>query len=247
MPDSRLQDAVARTDKEVVLYQTPGAPAHLSLRWPIQRRETRYPIITIFDWNRDFRPWAVLGVLLIHAGLAHWLMHFGAGASRIASAQDVDPLVLQIVFLPARGPREHGPSVRTTRTVPAHKPRDAMDNRNAPAFNGKAPAQAAVAADHAGTKPLRLELPESPTVVIGSRAPWSRPTRVEYVPTRFDQRWVAQGDALTQAAWRHKSVAIALSLFGGGGYICTEEDKRKRMRGCSPAIDAGLEGGVPSD
>jgi hypothetical protein len=64
---------------------------------------------------------------------------------------------------------------------------------------------------------------------------------VDYVPTRFEERWITQGDAIAQAAWRHKSVAIALSLFGGGGHICTEEDKRRRMRGCSPAIDAGLE------
>ena len=69
---------------------------------------------------------------------------------------------------------------------------------------------------------------------------------MEYVPTRFEERWITQGDAIAQAAWRHKSVAIALSLFGGGGHICTEEDKRKRMRECSPAIDAGLEGADPA-
>jgi hypothetical protein len=38
-----------------------------------------------------------------------------------------------------------------------------------------------------------------------------------------------------------------LSLFGGGVHICTEDDKRRRMRGCSPAIDAGLEAADPAN
>lgn len=156
--DARLapsQDAAACDDKKIVLYQAPGAPVHLTLRWPIQRRAMRYPSITIFGWNRDFRPWAALDVLLIHAGSAYWLMHFGAGTSRNASARDVDPLVLQIVFLPARVPREHGPAVTTRWTATSHRTGDVVNIRKTPVVDGKASAQAGISADRADAKPLR--------------------------------------------------------------------------------------------
>lgn len=232
------RDVAAHIDREVVLYPMPEVPLRLSFRHFCRR--------SIFDWNRDFRPWAALSVLLIHAAVAYWLSNFGAGTARNVARHAIAPWVLQVVFLPARAAREHGHKATTTQPKTMHETSDVAIIRTVSTLDGKVRAPVGTAIDQKGTEPLRLQLPDAPVVVIGARDPLSRPTPVEYVPTRFEGRWITQGDAIAQAAWRHKSVAIALSLFGGGGHICTEDDKRRRMRGCSPAIDAGLEGADPA-
>ncbi len=182
---------------------------------------------------------AITFVIALHAGLGTWLLHYNSAALAISSKED--ELLMQIVFLPPRSipapvpPRTQRPShiPRTTRTL-SHASTLAMPTIH----RGDQPPSA-----DRPLRPLQLALPDALTAVTIERRDPLAHTRppIEYVATRFDGQWASSGDMFEQAASRHIAVAIALSLFGGGKHICTEDDKRRRMRGCSPAIDAGLE------
>ena len=181
---------------------------------------------------------AIAFVIALHVGLGTWLLNYSFAG--VASPSKDDELLMQIVYLPPRSIPPHE-LARTLR--PAHLPRATRTPSHASvrsrfiADRGKNPLPT-----ERSIRRLQLALPDAlRAVTITPHDPLAhaRPS-VEYVGTRFDGQWASSGNAVEQAASRHPALAVSLSLFGGLRHICTEDDKRRRMRGCSPAIDAGL-------
>jgi hypothetical protein len=180
------------------------------------------------------RPWAALSALLIHLGLGYWLLR----VPTLLTVDETNPLVMQVVFIPmhAAMPKQHLPG--TPRNA---RPDDVVAAISSTlAKRGPARLRQVTRESVPSTKTLRLTLPDAYTAVtIAPADPLSRRASLDYAPTRFNRQWASDGNAVEQFAWRHAAVAMALAAFGGNRHICTDEDKRQRMRGCAPDIDAG--------
>lgn len=180
------------------------------------------------------RPLAALSAALIHVGLGYWLL-------RIPAPLPVDenaPLVMQVVFLPVRVAT---PKQQVARTSGSGRAQPAVAISSTLARRDHARLREPKSESVPPARTLRLALPDTLTAItIAPADPLARRASIDYTPTRFDRQWASDGNAVEQLAWRHEAVAMALAAFGGNRHICTDEDKRQRMRGCAPDIDAGI-------
>ena len=199
----------------------------------IPARATGPERIRGLGWARDMRPRAALIAVLIHVGMGYWLLRVPTPVP-----VETDPLIMQVVFLPKRVAT---PKPQMTGASRSTRPDHVVPIASTLAKRGLVRPVQATSDSAPPARTLRLALPDTLTVTtMASADPLSKRASIDYTPTRFDRHWASDGNAVEQLAWRHQAVAMALAAFGGNRHICTDEDKRQRMRGCAPDIDAGI-------
>lgn len=203
-------------------------------------------------WHDLERVWATIGSLLIHVGLVLFLLNFDGRASAQLNAVAGESRMLlvfeDITFVPKL------PSSPTPTSLPSGMSAETITSPGGVARQSvERPVSARDSAveldldempeaegntEIVGRTALDLSLPEGQVApqagAFPERKPWERRQALEVETTRFAGDWAPDDDAAADLAWRSKTAAFIMSVFGGGAKTCTSEERRQRHPRCVP-------------
>lgn len=196
-------------------------------------------------WWWDERIWATIVSALIHVWIFLFLwnldVHYSAGAK--AGISEVRTILIfedakiatNVTSVPPVDPVLSGKSGDIKAEIEGATVRSDEIPDAAPNRIGELHLEGGT--DTASTKPLDLSLPDGVVLreeVSAQRKPWERRKVLEVESTRFAGEWAPDGDAAADLAWRSKSAAFLMSVFGGGAKPCTAYERRQRHPRCVP-------------
>jgi len=198
------------------------------------------------SWHHDERVWATIGSIFIHAGIVLFLFNFdvrvlaqvnaGAGEVRTFLVFEDIKFAPKLPPSPSATPLSSGKSAQNIASSEYAAPQSvkmpvvARDPGVELRLDGVP--ETVEITETAGRAALDLSLPEGLVVhqeeSFPERKPWERRQALEVESTRFAGEWAPDGDAASDLAWRYKSAAFLMSVFGGGAKPCTSDERRQR-------------------
>ena len=179
---------------------------------------------------RKWEAGMLCGVVLLHvaAGAAMWWRWPPSVDRKQATADMVTLLTFDEVAGPAR---RADPAARSSRVAHAVERRDRRTSRPSPGDSSPASPQR-----RADATPLDLRLAPVPPLTTGvAGTDFLDPApAIDYQRTRYEQGWVSEGNLTHVTARRSKVAAVALAVLGALIEPCTDDDRARYRRGCTP-------------